>query len=91
VRTAVTDGSMKELLYEFGRMRDEKVPANELDNAKRSIIGSFALQLESPQSLHQNTAAKLYGLQRITGTPIRKIAAVTADDVQAVAKSHQSG
>jgi len=90
VRTAVTDGSMKELMYEFGRLRDEKVPANELENAKRSIIGGFALQLESSQSLLQNTVTqKLYGLPAdYWDTYPQKIAAVTADDVEAVAKKY---
>jgi zinc protease len=90
VRTAVTDGSMKEILYEFGRLRNEKVPATELENEKRSIIGSFALQLESPQSLLQNTVTqKLYGLPAdYWDTYPQKIAAVTADDVEAVAKKY---
>jgi predicted Zn-dependent peptidase len=81
---------MKEILYEFGRLRNEKVPANELENEKRSIIGSFALQLESPQSLLQNTVTqKLYGLPAdYWDTYPQKIAAVTADDVEAVAKKY---
>ncbi len=36
VRTAVTDGSMHELLGEFKRIRDEVVPEAELDDAKRA-------------------------------------------------------
>ncbi|MGH9936765.1 MAG: M16 family metallopeptidase, partial [Blastocatellia bacterium] len=50
VQTEVTKGSMDELIYEFKRIRDEKTPADEFDRAKRTIVGSFALQLESPQS-----------------------------------------
>jgi len=54
VRTDVTEGAMKEFMYELNRLRTETVPAEELDNAKRSIIGSFALSLEQPASLLQN-------------------------------------
>ena len=51
VRTAVTDGSMKALMDEFRKIRDEDVPATELDEARRSIVSSFALSLESPSTL----------------------------------------
>lgn len=51
VRTAVTDGSMHELMYEFNRIRDQKVPENELDEARHAIVASFALSLERPEQL----------------------------------------
>ena len=51
VRTAVTDGSMKALMDEFRKIRDEDVPATELDEARRSIVSGFALSLESPSTL----------------------------------------
>ncbi len=51
VRNAVTDGSMHELLYEMKRIQTEPVPADELGEAERSIIASFALSLESPQQV----------------------------------------
>ncbi len=46
VRTAVTDGSMHELLGELKRLREEPVPTTELDEARRSIVAGFALSLE---------------------------------------------
>src|SRR4029453_851268 len=90
VRTEVTDGAMKELTSELKRIRDEKVPAAELDNAKRSLIGGFALQLESPQSLLQNIVTqKLYGLPAdYWDTYPQRITAVTADEVQRVAQQY---
>jgi zinc protease len=90
VRTEVTKGSMDELMYEMKRIRDEKVPSEELERAKRTIIGSFALQLESPQSILQNAITqKLYGLPAdYWDTYPQKIAAVTSDDVQRVAKKY---
>ncbi len=51
VRTAVTDGSMKALMDEFRKIRDEAVPETELDEARRSIVASFALSLERPTTL----------------------------------------
>ena len=43
VRTNVTEGAMKEFMYELRRLRDEKVSVDELENAKRAIVGSFAI------------------------------------------------
>lgn len=90
VRTNVTDGAMKELLYEVKRIRDEKVPAAEFENAKRAIIGGFALELESPQALLQNVLTqKLYNLPaNYWATYPQKIAAINQDDVQRVARKY---
>jgi zinc protease len=51
VRNAVTDGSMQALIAEFKKIREEKVPVPELDEAKRAIVAGFALSLESPETL----------------------------------------
>jgi predicted Zn-dependent peptidase len=42
---------MTEFLRELNRIRDEKVPDDELDAARRSVVARFALSLESPQQL----------------------------------------
>jgi len=90
VRTNVTDGAMKELFYEIKRIRDEKVPVEEFENAKRAIIGGFALQLESPQALLQNIITqKLYSLPAdYWDIYPQKIAAITQDDAQRVAQKY---
>ncbi|HZF41241.1 MAG TPA: pitrilysin family protein, partial [Blastocatellia bacterium] len=90
VQTKVTKGSMDELIYEFKRIRDEKTPDDEFDRAKRTIVGGFALQLESPQSLLANIITqKIYNLPAdYWDTYPQKIAAVTADDVQRVARKY---
>jgi zinc protease len=90
VRTEVTEGAMKEFMYELKRLRDEKVPADELDNAKRSIVGSFALSLEQPQGLLQNIVTQtLYNLPAdYWDTYPQKVSAVTAEDVQRVAQKY---
>ena len=81
---------MHEFMYELKRLRDEKVSAAELDNAKRAIVGSFALSLEQPQSLLQNIITqKLYDLPAdYWDTYPQKVAAVSADDVQRVAQKY---
>jgi zinc protease len=90
VRTDVTDGAMKEFMYELKRLRDDKVPAEELENAKRAIIGGFALSLEQPQALLQNIITqKLYNLPAdYWDTYPQKVSAITADDVQKAAQKY---
>ena len=90
VRTDVTEGSMKELLYEFKRIGEEKIPADEFERAKRTIIGGWALQLESPASSLQNAiTSRLYGLPAdYWDTYPQKIAAITTDEVQRVARKY---
>jgi len=90
VRTNVTEGAMKEFMYELKRLRDEPVQADELENAKRAIIGGFALSLEQPQALLQNIITqKLYNLPAdYWDTYPQKVSAITAADVQRVAKQY---
>lgn len=90
VRTDVTEGAMKEFMYELNRLRDDKVPVEELEDAKRAIVGSFALSLEQPQTLLQNIITqKLYNLPAdYWDTYPQKVAAVTVDDVQRAARKY---
>jgi predicted Zn-dependent peptidase len=90
VRTEVTEGAMTEFLRELNRIRDEKVPADELEEQKRSIVASFALSLESPaQLLNYAILRKIYGLpDDYWDTYPAKVVAVTADDVQRVARQY---
>jgi zinc protease len=90
VRTDVTEGAMREFFNEFNRIRDEKVPAAELEEKKRAVVARFALQLESPQSVLGNTITrKVYGLpDDYWDTYPAQISAVTAEDVQRVAKKY---
>lgn len=90
VRTDVTEGAMKEFMYELNRMRTQPVSAEELDNAKRAIIGSFALSLEQPNTLLQNIVTqKIYNLPAdYWDTYPQKVAAITAADVQKAAEKY---
>ncbi len=81
---------MKEFMYELNRMRNDMVPAEELDNAKRAIIGSFALSLEQPRHSVQNIITqKLYNLPAdYWDTYPQKVSAITAADVQKAAQKY---
>lgn len=90
VRTDVTSGAMTEFFDEFNRLRDQKVPDAELDEAKRSIVASFALSLESPSELlGYAIVRKIYGFPAdYWDTYPAKIMSVTADDIQRVARKY---
>lgn len=90
VRTEVTEGAMHEFMYELKRIRDEKVSPTELENAKRALVGSFALSLENPNALLQNIVTqKLYNLPAdYWDTYPQMVAGVTADDVQRIAQKY---
>jgi zinc protease len=90
VRNAVTDGSMEQLMAEFKRIRDEKVPEAELNEARHSIVSSFALSLEQPQQLLSRwILVQDYGLPMDYWDqyPV-EVAHTTADAVQAAARKY---
>jgi zinc protease len=90
VRTEVTEGAMTEFLKEFQRIRDEKVPANELEEAKRAIVAGFALSLEKPtELLGYAIVRKIYGFPPdYWDTYPAQVMATTADDIQRVARKY---
>jgi zinc protease len=90
VRTPVTEPATAEFFFEFNRLQDELVPAEELERAKRSIVGSFAGALESPDAILTRTLDLVEN-----GLPMdywdtypAKIQAVSAEDVQRVARKY---
>jgi len=90
LRTEVTDGAMTEFLRELNRIRDEKVPEEELDAARRSVVARFALSLESPQQLIGyaiTRRAYKFPADYWDKYPAQ-IAAIQADDVQRVARKY---
>jgi len=90
LRTEVTDGAMTEFLRELNRIRDEKVPDEELDAARRSVVARFALSLESPQQLiGYAITRKAYNFPADYWDKYpAQIVAIKADDVQRVAKKY---
>ncbi|MGO9275593.1 MAG: M16 family metallopeptidase [Terriglobia bacterium] len=90
VRTPVTDGSMHELMNELNRIRNEKVPESELDEARHAIVAGFALSLESPQQLlNYWMLVQSYGLPQDYWDryPV-EVAKMSQDAVQAAAKKY---
>jgi predicted Zn-dependent peptidase len=90
VRTEVTGPVLEELIKEFRDIRDRLVPADELENAKRAIVASFALSTESAANALRNALTiKEYGLPAdYWDTYSEKIARVTPQDIQRVARKY---
>jgi zinc protease len=90
VRTEVTADALREILKEFADIRTRPVPADELQNAKRALVASFALSTEGlGTALSNATQIKEYGLPAdYWDTYPEKIAAVTVADVQRVAQKY---
>jgi predicted Zn-dependent peptidase len=90
VRTEVTEPAVGEFFREFNRLQDEPVPERELADAKRSIVGSFARTLESPEGILGRTLELVQnGLpMNYWDTYPKRIEAVTPADIQRVARKY---
>ena len=90
VRTEVTEPALAEVLKEFQAIRDVPVPAVELADAKSAIVAGFVLALENPSGvLSRWLEQRDYGLPEDYWDQYTvKIQAVTAADVQRVAKQY---
>ncbi|MGY1641279.1 M16 family metallopeptidase [Geodermatophilus sp. SYSU D00703] len=90
VATEVTAPAMLEVLYELGRMALTPVTPEELDGARRYVLGSMALSIATHAGL-ASTLSALVG----AGLPPswltehqRALAAVTVEEVQAAARRY---
>lgn len=90
MRTGVTDEALAEFLKEIGRIRDEPVPQEELEESKRSIVAAFALSLERPdQLLSYAVTRKQYNLPADYWDRYpAEVMAVTAADVKRMAQRY---
>jgi predicted Zn-dependent peptidase len=90
VRTDVTAGALTEFVSELQRIRDETVGQYELDDAKRSIVASFAISLEDPDELlNYAVIRKIYGFpENYWDTYPAAIMAVTPAEIQRVARKY---
>ncbi len=90
VRTPVTGDSIKEFFFELNRIRDEKVPAKELQDAKNFLTGVFPIRAETQEGLtNLITSQQLYNLPADYLQTYRdKVNAITADEVARVAKKY---
>ena len=90
VRNEVTDSSIIEFLKEMKTLTEQKVPVEELTLVKNVLSGSFARQLERPETVARfalNTAR--YNLPKdYYATYLEKISAVSPDDILAMAKKY---
>ncbi len=90
VRNAVTDSSVVAFLDEVYRIRNEKVSDKELANAKAKYTGDFVLSLEQPATIARLALdVETEGLDDdFYKNYLKNINAVTAEDVQRVAKKY---
>jgi hypothetical protein len=90
VRNEVADSALELFLSLGQRLKNEPVPAADLDIAKSWLTGNFPLTIETPaQIAGQVAASRLLGQPKDHVQTWRtRIAAVTAADVQRVAKAH---
>ena len=89
VKTEVSDAATREILLEIGKMREEKVSADELSLATAYLDGVFPIRYETTNAVAQAIAiAQVYGLGDDYYTRYReRIRAVTADDVLRAAQT----
>lgn len=90
VRNAVTDSSVTEILSELNRIRTEKVPQDELDGIKNYLTGNFAISLEDPETVARFAInIERYHLPKdYYANYLKNLAAVTSDDVYAMAQKY---
>ncbi len=88
VTNARTEEVLKEILKECTKLKDEKVTEKELAKVKSYLVGNMKLSLEATDDI-----ANFYGLQEVLkgevkmlDDKIKKIQAVTASDIQKMAK-----
>ena len=93
VRSEVTGPALTELMAEIRSLRDERVPDREFRAAKRALVASFALDLESPGGiLGDHITRWLYNLPLDYWDKYPdRIMAVTQEQVQAAARKYLDG
>ena len=90
VRNAVTTPAVAGFYDEFAKMQSAPVTPGELEAAKRSIVGSFALTLENPANVLTRLLDVVdYGLPAdYWDTYPQRIQAVTPADIERVTKTY---
>ena len=89
-RNEVTDSSITEILYELNRITKDLVDDEELALTKASMAGGFARSLESTSTVARFALAiTRYNLPKdYYQTYLKKLEAVTKEDILAVAKKY---
>ncbi|RQO31871.1 peptidase M16 [Taibaiella sp. KBW10] len=89
-RNVVTDSSVNEIMEEMKRIRNEKVDAATLQDMKNYVTGTFAIGLESPQTIAQYAInIERYKMPKdYYKNYLKNVAAVSVDDIQSTAKKY---
>lgn len=90
VRTAVTDSSVMQFLYELNRLRDSIAPAKEVQGILSYLNGSFAIGLQNPQTIASYAIdIERYGMPKdYYRNYLKTLAGITPSDVQAAAQKY---
>lgn len=90
VKNEITADTIKEIIKELNDIRENYVSAEELQNVKNYISGSFPLQLETPNAIASKVISlKLYNLgDDYYNTYIRKVNELTKDDIREAARKY---
>lgn len=90
VRNAVTDSAVVQFFVELDKLRNEKMPDDELSMVKNVMTGNFARSLEDPETVARfalNIAR--YNLPGdYYATYLQKLSQVNATDIQAMANKY---
>jgi predicted Zn-dependent peptidase len=88
VPAEAADSALRALYAELGRLRATPVSASELDRARESLAGAYALRLQSVSQLAGAlTEARLFGLPaRYLATYRTRVMSVTAAQVRSAAR-----
>ncbi|NJN24834.1 MAG: insulinase family protein [Cyclobacteriaceae bacterium] len=90
VRNEVTDSAIYQIFYELNKIISEKATEQELASAKAYVSGGFARAMESPQTIANfalNISRYKLPVDYYTNY-LKKVEAVTLEDVQAMAKKY---
>lgn len=90
VRNEVTDSAITQFMVELNKMVNEKVTEEDLQNVKNYITGTFAYTLQDPQTIARfaiNTAKHNLPADYYNNY-LKNVAAVTVEDIQAMAKKY---
>lgn len=90
VRNEVTDSAVTQFLYEMNRLRTEKVDEDHLNLILNKLAGSFSRALERPETVARFAQnIEKYNLPKdYYKTYLKKLRAITPDDIQAMAQKY---
>ncbi len=88
VRTTVTDSALVELMHQIRRIRTEAIPDSEMTAAKGYLVGSYPLDIQTPQQIASQVASAILldrGIDFVR-TYGQRVDAVTSTQAMAAAR-----